>query len=202
LQYPDWRVQLAYWVVRFLTVQTTVIGLDNIPEEGALLVGNHRSWIDGFHIWPRAGRAVVFFAALDVYYRVPVFGSLIKHAGFIPVPRGKSRSRTTREVVLEATRQATAGGLLVATYGEGRIVPADGKVYPIKPGIGELHEEGVPIVPMVAYGAEQVGRMSGRARWFPRLWRRVTVVFHQPLPQTMSGDEVLKHLQELFAAVP
>jgi hypothetical protein len=69
----------------------------------------------------------------------------------------------------------------------------------VRRGVGRLHEIGVPVLPVVTRGAARVGPMTGRLRWFPRLWRKVTITIDPPLPAELSADEALSVLDKRFA---
>ena len=66
-----------------------VVGLENIPEGGALLCANHISAWDPFLIavsLPKNSRLVVM--AKDELFHIPIVGFLLRKLGIFPVKRG------------------------------------------------------------------------------------------------------------------
>src|SRR5690606_1431056 len=92
-------------------------GLDHIPAEGpAILVGNHRSYLDplaiGFTI-ARRGRPVRFLGKKEVF-DAPIVGEVATALGGIRVDRG-----TGSDAPLRAAEEALAAGQLVALMPQG-----------------------------------------------------------------------------------
>jgi 1-acyl-sn-glycerol-3-phosphate acyltransferase len=85
----------------------TVIGVENIPLEGPVLIAPiHRSNVDfafTLFISPRK----VFFMAKDSIFRVPVLGPLVNHLGAFPVKRG-SADRESMSLAEDVLRQGHA----------------------------------------------------------------------------------------------
>ncbi|MBU44755.1 MAG: hypothetical protein CMN76_16150 [Spirochaetaceae bacterium] len=108
-----------------------VIGLENIPPDGSvLLVGNHpNSFLDYFNLLTVV-RHPIATAAKDTLTKVPVFGPLMRdHALFIPIARKQDQSLT--KVSEEERKQANdqsiqvlvdhlVDGRLFNIYAEGR----------------------------------------------------------------------------------
>ena len=68
----------------------TVIGAENIPLEGPVLIAPiHRSNVD-FALTLFISKRKAFFMAKDSLFRVPLLGPLITHLGAFPVHRGSA----------------------------------------------------------------------------------------------------------------
>ena len=84
--------QVAYTVIKPLIrlfFPHRAVGLENLPEGGALLCANHISGWDPFLIavsLPRDSRLVVM--AKDELFHIPVVGFLLRKLGIFPVKRG------------------------------------------------------------------------------------------------------------------
>jgi 1-acyl-sn-glycerol-3-phosphate acyltransferase len=129
-----------------LLFRPTVIGAENIPLEGPVLIAPiHRSNVD-FALTLFISKRKVFFMAKDSLFRVPLLGPLITHLGAFPIHRGSADrdSMAHSEAVLrqghalvlfpEGTRKE---GLSVAPLHDGAMFVAartGAKVVPV--GIG------------------------------------------------------------------
>jgi 1-acyl-sn-glycerol-3-phosphate acyltransferase len=129
-----------------LLFRPTVVGAENIPLEGPVLIAPiHRSNVD-FALTLFISKRKVFFMAKDSLFRVPLLGPLITHLGAFPINRGSAdrESMAHSEAVLrqghalvlfpEGTRKE---GLQVAPLHDGAMFVAartGAKVVPV--GIG------------------------------------------------------------------
>jgi 1-acyl-sn-glycerol-3-phosphate acyltransferase len=90
-----------------LLFRPSVIGAENIPLDGPVLIAPiHRSNVDfvfTLFISPRK----VFFMAKDSVFRVPLLGPLLLHLGAFPVKRG-SADRESMTLAEEVLRQGHA----------------------------------------------------------------------------------------------
>ncbi len=91
----------------WILFRPTVIGVENIPLEGPVLIAPiHRSNVDfafTLFISPRK----VFFMAKDSIFRVPILGPLVSHLGAFPVKRG-SADRESMSLAEDVLRQGHA----------------------------------------------------------------------------------------------
>ena len=81
----------------------TVIGAENIPLEGPVLIAPiHRSNVD-FALTLFISKRKAFFMAKDSLFRVPLLGPLITHLGAFPIHRGSAdrESMVHSEAVLQ-----------------------------------------------------------------------------------------------------
>jgi len=73
-----------------LLFRPTVIGAENIPLEGPVLIAPiHRSNVD-FALTLFISKRKAFFMAKDSLFRVPLLGPLITHLGAFPIRRGSA----------------------------------------------------------------------------------------------------------------
>ena len=85
-----------------LLFRPTVIGAENIPLEGPVLIAPiHRSNVD-FALTLFISKRKVFFMAKDSLFHVPLLGPLITHLGAFPIHRGSAdrESMALSEAVL------------------------------------------------------------------------------------------------------
>jgi 1-acyl-sn-glycerol-3-phosphate acyltransferase len=132
---------LARLLLRLLT-NTTVIGLENVPHQGRLIViGNHTSWVDANLVAAAIPRRIVFMSKKENLTN-PLARFMVLSYGCFPVDRGNvDRSAIKRtDEILEAEgalgmfpeghrsetgelRRARAGTALVAVRHNAPILP-------------------------------------------------------------------------------
>ncbi len=138
-------------IVRLLT-RFQLVGIENIPLAGpAILVTNHLHRFDAVIVAAVVPRQVTTFAA-DKYKHDPFFGPLLRLFGH---PIWVARGEPDRHALKEALAALKRGELLgVAPEGTRSHTGAlqqghDGAAY-------LAARTGVPLIPMVAWGQEQV----------------------------------------------
>lgn len=144
-------------------------GLDRIPRRGGIIVAaNHVSVADPFAVGlfvHEAGRRPRFMAKASLF-RLPVFGSLLRALGQIPVHRYSANARLS----LDAAADAVRAGEVVVIYPEGTTThDADYWPMPARTGVARLAlETGAPVVPLGQWGAQEFLGRRGRFRPLPR----------------------------------
>ena len=121
-------------------------GLENVPAEGgAILAGNHQSFLDNM-LLPLVipGRKVVFLGKAE-YFEKWYLRWFFKGAGMIPIRRGGG---SAAEAALETAVTALRDGKLIGIFPEGTRSP-DGRLYRGKTGVARMAlEAGVPVIPV------------------------------------------------------
>lgn len=178
---------MFYWLLKTIVVgpivrtlfRPWVRGLENIPETGgAIIAGNHLSFIDSVFVPLAVPRPVVYLAKNDYFLGRGIKGTatrwFFKLTNQLPMDRsGGSAS----EASLTAGLRVLRSGKLLGIYPEGTRSP-DGRLYRGRTGIARLVlESGVPVVPVALIGTDKV---QPEGRTMPRL-RRVGIVFGRPL---------------------
>lgn len=177
-----------------LLFRTRIMGADRVPASGALLAGNHVSYLDPVLLWCVSPRPVHFMAKSELFVKGFVAWLLPRLWSF-PVNRGEP----DRTAIVTATEILKAGGL-VGVFPEGSRRDADaGEV------VGEAHggaafialRAGVPIVPVAILGTE---RAMPRGASLPRLVK-VTIVVGEPIdPATVAPEAGRKERVALVTA--
>ena len=149
-----------------------VTGRDNIPARGgALLCGNHVSYIDPPALGAGATRPVRFMAKSELF-RIPVFGLLIRAVGAFPVKRGTADRGALRRAI-----ELLQEGELVGMFPEGAR-SLDGKLKDPEMGSGMVALRAqVPVVPVALVNTEKLLRPHS---FFLR-FSRVKVVYGEPV---------------------
>jgi len=177
-----------YWFVRNLvrvvyfrgTGGLTILGLENVPLEGPLIVApNHVSELDPPAIACTIPRKIAFMSKEELF-RNRLLGGLIRSLNAFPVRRGEGDTEAIRKTLAKL-----AEGEAVLVFPEG--TRGDGVTMgPITRGVGMLAKRsGAPVLP--------VG-IAGTHRKFPRGksvpgWGRTTVAFGKPLRFEDYGRE-------------
>jgi len=142
-----WRVGAP--VVRHV-LRPQVVGLERIPEEGAVIIaGNHISAGETFPVAILIRRRMYYpgkralFNAKNPKGRL--LAALLKWAGQVPIdPQGGTSTHSSLDRLIELLQQ----GELVGIFPEGTRSP-DGRMYRFHTGVARLAlAAGVPVIPM------------------------------------------------------
>lgn len=147
-----------------LLFRTSVTGKENVPPGGALLAGNHVSYMDPILLWCASPRPVHFMAKRELWDNKLTAWGLPRLWAF-PVSRGEP-DRTAITTATELLRS----GELVGVFPEGRRAH-DGDIELGEPQGGAAFialRAGVPVVPIAFTGTEKVWPRGQR---LPRLAR-------------------------------
>ncbi|MDP9398873.1 MAG: 1-acyl-sn-glycerol-3-phosphate acyltransferase [Actinomycetota bacterium] len=178
---------MFYWMLKRLLVgpvlrllfRPWVVGLENIPPEGpVILASNHLSFSDSFFLPLVVDRRITFLAKSDYFTGRGLKGrltaSFFRRVGQVPVDRTGGRAS---EAALRAGKKVLATGCLLGIYPEGTRSP-DGRLYRGKTGVARLALEAkVPVIPVAMIDTEKV-QPPGQVR--PNV-RPVGVVIGKPL---------------------
>jgi 1-acyl-sn-glycerol-3-phosphate acyltransferase len=183
-------------MLRIVGVRVRVEGLENIPPGVSIFAANHISAIDPMAFIPAIPRRVAILVKKELF-RVPLFGSAMKVAQFVPVDRAdREAAAASLDLSIELLKQ----GISFAIYPEGTRSP-DGRLRPLKKGAFIMAVgAGVPIVPVSIAGAQKIMQKGS--------WKlsagEVTVRFGQPVDGAEytpeSRDQLRRRIEALIAA--
>ena len=184
-----WGMGVVGLGVRAAGIRVRVLGLENVPNRPSILMSNHVSNLDPPVLLPAIpGRTSVMLK--ESLMRIPLLGTAMRMAKFVPVARGRSREGAERSVA--AAADALRSGLHLTIFPEGTRSP-DGLLLPFRKGAFFLAmETGAPVVPVVIEGTAGMMR-KGSLRIVPG---DATVRF---LPARFPGAFASR--EELMAAV-
>ena len=188
---------MGYWLVKLfaapilrLLFRPYVTGADNLPVTGgAILAGNHTTFLDNLIIPLVVPRKVTFLAKSDYFTGGGVKGLLQRHffsgVGMIPLDRSGGAAS---EAALRTGLGVLLRGELLGLYPEGTRSP-DGRLYRGKTGVARMAlEAGVPVVPVGLIG---MFALQPAGRTIPKLGK-VEVRIGKPLDFSrysgMEGD--------------
>jgi 1-acyl-sn-glycerol-3-phosphate acyltransferase len=147
--------------VRLTGVRVESVGLDKLdPARTYIFLSNHVSNLDPPIIFPALpGQSSVLLK--KSLMRIPILGTAMKMAKFVPVERGNVREAAQRSVNDAAA--ALRSGLHILIFAEGTR-SKDGRLAAFKRGPFYLAmETGAPIVPMTIQGTEKMMRKHSAA---------------------------------------
>lgn len=166
---PAWRLArfLRATVGRLLLAayRTRFVGAESVPGSGAILAGNHASYLDPALLWCGAPRPVHFVAKAELW-RVGWLGWCLDRFWAIPVERGSA----DRAMISRATGFLSNGDL-VGMFPEGTRGPSGSD------DLGDAHggvafiamRAGVPIVPVGIAGTDKALPRGAKLPRFPRV---------------------------------
>ena len=159
------------WPVFMAAFRVRVVGRENVPETGgAILAGNHVSYMDPVLLWEFAPRRVHFMAKSELFKGL--IGWILQEAYAFPVVRGSA----DRTAITTATK-LLEDGELVGVFPEGTR-SQDGEAGEAHGGVSFIvMRAGAPVVPVAFIGTD---RVLPRGQKFVRP-ARVTIKFGEPI---------------------
>lgn len=173
-----------WWILHVIAAPLVAIwfrfrarGLERLPQEGALLLINHQSYLDPI-LAAVALRRPVSYLARDDLFRIPLVGWIMRNTYALPIRREAAGSDSIRELVRRLQH-----GFYVGIFPEGTR-STDGRLGPLKPGFQLIcRRAAVPIVPVGIAGAI---RAMPKGSWWIRPVR-IAVVYGEPIsPETLA----------------
>ena len=130
-------------------------GIENVPENGGVMVCNHLKWWDPLLLAICIPDRTLHFLAKEELFRIPVIGFLIRRLNAIPVRRNKADVAAVRKCM----RVVSDGGILLV-FPEGTR-SKKGELLPFEEGASFIASHCGTVV----YPAHiQVGRTWGKKR--------------------------------------
>ena len=177
---PMWFYVAIRTFARFiflLKLRVRVIGLENVPKEGAFIIAsNHLSWMDVPLVPSFIKRKVVYMAKEELFYSK--VGWIVRLMGAFPVKRGEADRQSLRA----ADTQLKAGKIFII-FPEG----TRSKIHQLGQGhvgLGMIAlRAGVPVVPVAVWGSEYT---------FKKLRPPVTISYGKPLLLTPKGKKITR----------
>jgi len=186
---------VLYWVVKAVLTpilrvftRVKVEGREHIPRRGpVILASNHRSFLDSIFL-PLVLRRRVTFVAKAEYFDDPKTACFFRGVGQIPIRR---EGGSAGERALASASEVLAAGGVFGIYPECTRT-RDGFLHRGHTGVARLSlRTGTAIIPVGLIGTDEVQPVNQR---MPRLFRRVTIRFGEPLDPARYGDYEQEHL--------
>ena len=136
-------------------VHWKIEGMDLLPKEPFLLVGNHRSRFDPILAFSVLSHRKLAFISKPENFRIPVVGKMMARNGYIPIDRNHNRNAVG--AIEKAVRMAREEDYCIGIYPEGKRNRQAGTLLPFKAGsfkIATLAQ--LPVVLMSFDGTERI----------------------------------------------
>ena len=149
------------WGVRAAGIRVEVTGRERIPaDESCIFLANHVSNLDPPVLFPELPGMAVAMLKRELM-RIPLLGTGMRMAGFVPVERGHRRESAQASVAKAAEALQRGRHMLIFAEGTRSV---DGRLQPFKRGPFYLAmESGAPIVPIIISGTEKMMRKGSFA---------------------------------------
>ena len=187
---PEFLMRFMVWILTHTLYRIKKTGMENIPEQGAVvLTCNHVSFMDAM-ILAGAIRRPVRFVMDHRIYNLPIMNFICRTANAIPIAPSKE-STQMKDIAFTQIAQALADGEIIAIFPEGRIT-SNGKINRFMPGIEQIIKTTpVPVIPMALQGlwGSFFSRKDGAAMLkMPRgIFSRIGLVVGQPIaPESVT----------------
>lgn len=153
---------------------TKVVGLENIPKDGKLVIyGNHKSQIDPFIVLEIMSRPLAFTPKKSLY-KIPFLKQYMDAVGCFPIDRESDRN-TARELVKAIKR--TKEGLAIMVFPEGGIKDRDDDTMKeMRAGAYQIAlKSEATILPLTIIGNANIHKRA------PFRKTKVQLVIHEPI---------------------
>jgi 1-acyl-sn-glycerol-3-phosphate acyltransferase len=188
LRLTGYVISKVFWFIRYN-------GLENIPANdsgGFVIVANHQTYIDPVWICVPMRRRLRYMA-FDKAFGWPLIGPLIKYLGAFPVSLEMGSVKTMKTAI-----RSLRDGAALTLFPEGAREFADGEMLPFKTGAVHIAlHAGVPILPVTIRGGNRIWPQKQK---YPRLFRRVEIVYHPLLHVREDGDLELRESPDKLTA--
>lgn len=178
-----------------IAFSTKVTGAENFPAGGAILAGNHVSYMDPMLLWSVSPRPVHFMAKRELWEE-PIIRWALPRLWAFPVNRGEP----DRTAITTATDLLNSGEM-VGVFPEGSRSQEGATELSLAHGGAAFIalRANVPIVPIAFAGTE---RVWPRGRRFPRLARTAIRIGAPVLPsEVLPGAHRRERVDALTAVV-
>ena len=174
--------------------RTSFVGEENIPEGGAIIAGNHVSYLDPVLLWCGAPRHIHFMARSNLFKKGIIAWGLPRLWGF-PVHRGQP----DRAAIATATELLQHGDL-VGIFPEGtrtRHQGADAELGEAHGGVAFIAmRANAPVVPVGIAGTDRAWPPGQRLPRFPK----ITIHYYEPVDPSDFAEGGRKERVEAMTA--
>lgn len=179
-----WTLKVVLTPLLRLGFRIQVEGRDRLPRRGPVIVAaNHRSFLDSIFLPLAIGRRRMTFVAKAEYFEQRRTAWFFRAVGQIPIQRSGGPAS---DAALDAATDVLGSGGVFGIYPEGTRT-RDGLTHRGHTGVARLAQRtGAPIIPVGLVGTAECQPTDAK---LPRLFRRITVRFGEPIPPDRYEDD-------------
>jgi 1-acyl-sn-glycerol-3-phosphate acyltransferase len=197
---PEFLMRFLVWILIHTIYRVRVTGLENIPEDGpVIVVSNHVSFVDPLILGGMIRRPVRFVMYYRIY-EIPLLKFIFRTGKAIPIA-GRAENEAVLEAAYARMQEVLEAGDVLGIFPEGGIT-ADGEIQPFRPGV-ERALAGQPAVVVPVALCNLWGSMFSRRdplhkRRPYKLWAKIEMRVGRPVP---AGEVTTERLQREVAAL-
>ena len=197
---PEFLMRFLVWMLIHTIYRVTVKGIDNIPDEGPVIVAsNHVSFADPLIVGGIIRRPVNFVMYYKIY-RIPVLNFIFRTGKAIPIA-SRAENPEILEQAYRRMHQVLDSGDVLGIFPEGGITH-DGNIQPFKTGIDKIiSEKPVPVVPVALcnlWGSLFSRRDPLHKRRPYKFWANIELRIGAPIPpQEVTAARLQKEVEKL-----
>jgi hypothetical protein len=197
---PEFLMRFLVWILIHTIYRVRVTGMDNIPDEGPVIVAsNHVSFVDPLILGGMIRRPVNFVMYHKIY-KIPVLNFIFRTGKAIPIA-SKKEDPEILDQAYKRMHGVLAEGDVLGIFPEGRITH-DGEIQPFKPGIDKIiAERPVDVVPVALcnlWGSMFSRRDPLHKRRPYKLWSLIEMRIGKPIPAAeVSAQRLQQEVENL-----
>jgi 1-acyl-sn-glycerol-3-phosphate acyltransferase len=197
---PEFLMRFLVWMLIHTVYRVTVKGIDNIPDEGPVIVAsNHVSFADPLIVGGIIRRPVNFVMYYKIY-RIPVLNFIFRTGKAIPIA-SRAENPEILEQAYRRMHQVLDSDDVLGIFPEGGIT-SDGNIQPFKAGIDKIiGEKPVPVVPVALcnlWGSLFSRRDPFLKRRPYKFWANIELRIGAPIPpQEVTAARLQKEVEKL-----
>jgi 1-acyl-sn-glycerol-3-phosphate acyltransferase len=197
---PEFLMRFLVWMLIHTIYRVRVTGMDNVPDEGPVIVAsNHVSFVDPLILGGMIRRPVNFVMYHGIY-KIPVLNFIFRTGKAIPITGREENSDILEEAYRRMHGVLEAEDVL-GIFPEGRIT-SDGEIQDFKHGIDKvISEQPVPVVPVALcnlWGSLFSRRDPLHKRRPYKLWANIELRIGRPIPpEEVSAERLQSEVEKL-----
>jgi hypothetical protein len=200
---PEFLMRFLVWILIHTIYRVRVKGMDNIPDEGPVIVAcNHVSFADPLILGGMIRRPVRFVMYYKIY-KIPVLNFIFRTGKAIPIA-GRSEDPEILENAYRLMHGVLEAGDVLGIFPEGKIT-SDGEIDTFKPGIDKvIAKQPVPVVPVALcnmWGSLFSRRDPFHKRRPYKFWSLIELRIGKAIPpEEVSAQRLQQEVQNLRGA--